>query len=114
MPYASLALLAMAAASPGAQTLHVPGVALTPRPSMTYQCPGSSPVAVTYANGDNGQSFALVVIDGKPLLMVDSIAASGVRYAAGSMVWWTKGKHADLYDLRKDPEKPIRTDCTSG
>ena len=113
MIYANLAFLALASTTPHTQTLQVPGVTLTNRGEMTYQCPGSTPIKVTYATGDNGQSFAMAVIDGKPVLMVDSMAGSGVRYVAGSMVWWTKGKHADLYDQRKDPDKPVRADCTS-
>jgi membrane-bound inhibitor of C-type lysozyme len=104
--YSNLAFLALASTTPHTQTLQVPGVTLTNRGEMTYQCPGSTPVKVTYATGDNGQSFAMAVIDGKPVLMVDSMAASDVRYVAGSMIWWTKGKHADLYDAVKATRSP--------
>ena len=68
---------------------------------------------MTYWNGDNGQSFALMPVDGKPTLLVNTMSADGVRYAAGFVVWWTKGRKGDLYDSRADPEKPTRAGCSS-
>lgn len=94
----AIAVLGLAAAMPAhGQGLDIPGVATGKPMTATYRCPGGKPFSVTYWNGDNGQNFALVPIDGKPQLLVALLSASGVRYAGRAVVWWTKGRNADLY-----------------
>jgi membrane-bound inhibitor of C-type lysozyme len=53
-------------------------------------------------------------VDGKPTLLVNTMSADGVRYAAGFVVWWTKGWNGDLYDSRVDAGKPVLAGCRSG
>ncbi|MDE1182807.1 MliC family protein [Paraburkholderia sp.] len=79
-----------------------------------YTCATGRILQVTYWNTANGQSFALVPVKGKQLLFVDTVAASGVRYQAGSYVWWTKGPRADLYDtMQGENAPPILSDCVT-
>ncbi|QDE37898.1 lysozyme inhibitor [Luteibacter pinisoli] len=100
----ALVLLLLPTPPLAAQTLAIPQVN-TGRPIVaTYRCPTGKPFKVTYWNGDNGQSFALVPIAGKPLLLVNLMSADGARYGAGSVVWWTKGRNADLYNEGMDPD----------
>jgi membrane-bound inhibitor of C-type lysozyme len=79
-----------------------------------YTCATGKVLRVTYWNASNGQSFALVPIKGQPMLFVNTLAASGVRYQAGSFVWWTKGPRADLYDTTAgENAPPILSDCVT-
>jgi membrane-bound inhibitor of C-type lysozyme len=41
------------------------------------------------------------------------MSADGVRYQAGFITWWSKGRGGDLYDARVDPNRPVLTGCTS-
>jgi membrane-bound inhibitor of C-type lysozyme len=107
---AAFLLVATGAAS---DSLIVPQVKFSQPVVATYHCATGKPFTVTYWNGDNGQSFALMPIAGKPTLLVDTMAADGVRYAAGSIVWWTRGREGNLYDARVDPDKPTVAGCSS-
>jgi membrane-bound inhibitor of C-type lysozyme len=79
-----------------------------------YTCATGKVLRVTYWNASNGQSFALVPVKGQPMLFVNTLAASGVRYQAGSYVWWTKGPRADLYDTTAgENAPPIIPDCVT-
>ncbi len=78
-----------------------------------YRCANQpKPVRVAYWLARNGQSFALVPVDGKPMLFVDTLSASGVRYQAGRYVWWTKGPTGNLADtIAGDNAPPLLADC---
>ena len=79
-----------------------------------YTCATGKVLRVTYWSALNGQSFALVPVKGQPMLFVNTLAASGVRYQAGSYVWWTKGPRADLYDSTAgENAPPILSDCVT-
>jgi membrane-bound inhibitor of C-type lysozyme len=81
--------------------------------ARSYQCDGGKSLQVTYWNSRDGQSFALVPVDGKSLLFVDTMAASGVKYMADRYTWWTKGDHGDLYDMTAGPDaKPMVAGCS--
>jgi membrane-bound inhibitor of C-type lysozyme len=59
-------------------------------------------------------TLALPRIKGKTLLFADTLAASGVRYAAGPSVWWTKGPGATLYDeMAGENAPPVLDNCQS-
>lgn len=104
----------VAVVSVEAGTLQVPQIQTAAPMTHTYQCEGGKSLQVTYWNSSNGQSFALVPVDGKPLLFVDTLAGSGVKYEAGRYTWWTKGKHGDLYDMMAGPNAPpIIAGCAS-
>lgn len=84
------------------------------RQTHQYTCATGKVLRVTYWNASNGQSFALVPVKGQPMLFVNTLAASGVRYQAGSYVWWTKGPRADLYDATAgENAPPILPDCVT-
>ncbi|WP_292898360.1 MliC family protein [Nitratireductor sp.] len=67
--------------------------------TVTYACPDGD-IDATYYNAEDN-SLVVVTIDGGPVVMSSVLAASGVKYAGGPYVWWTKGDDADLYDLMK-------------
>jgi membrane-bound inhibitor of C-type lysozyme len=84
------------------------------RQTHQYTCATGKILRVTYWNASNGQSFALVPVKGQAMLFVNTISGSGVRYQAGSYVWWTKGPRADLYDSTAgDNAPPILSDCVT-
>jgi membrane-bound inhibitor of C-type lysozyme len=113
--------LALAALAAGAQACAAQAASLDVREIQTqsrhtyrYTCADGKTFKVTYINGTNGQSFALVPVAGRNLLFVGVIAASGVRYAADRYVWWTKGPGADLYDAMSEASpKPILSGCAT-
>lgn len=81
--------------------------------TRAYQCDGGKSFQVTYWNSRDGQSFALVPVDGKAMLFVNTMAASGVKYVADRYTWWTKGDHGDLYDMTAGPDaKPVVAGCS--
>ena len=95
-----------------ADTFHAPGVEVASTSTHTYQCEGGKSLTVTYWNSQAGQSFALLPVDGKPMLFVDTIAASGVKYMAGRYTWWTRGERGDLYDALAGPNAaPVMSAC---
>lgn len=98
-----------------ADTFHAPGIEIASTSTHTYQCEGGKSLTVTYWNSRAGQSFALVPVDGKPMLFVDTIAASGVKYMAGRYTWWTKGERGDLYDAMAGANAaPVIAGCMAG
>ncbi len=67
---------------------------------------------VAYWLARNGQSFALVPVNGRPMLFVDTLSASGARYQAGRYTWWTKGPAATLSDeIAGSSAPPLLADC---
>ncbi|WP_198670175.1 MliC family protein [Dyella sp. C9] len=104
---ASLATSVQAWAAP----LVVPQIQIDRAIDAVYRCPGGKSLKVTYFNGNNGQSFALMSLQGVPTLMVNTMSADGVRYQAGFMTWWNKGRGGDLYDARVDPNRPVLRGC---
>src|SRR5579859_5895261 len=93
----SLSMLIGVAAT--ADTLHVPDIPVDATLSVNYQCQGGTSLKVTYYNHQGGQSFALLRVKDTPMLFVDTMAGSGVKYVAGPYTWWTKGNNGDLYDM---------------
>ncbi|WP_296653391.1 MliC family protein [Paraburkholderia sp.] len=81
-----------------AAPLNVPEIQTQARQAFSYTCANGRTFKVAYLNAKNGQSFAVVPVQGQRLLFVETIAASGVKYQAGRYTWWTKGPRADLYD----------------
>lgn len=84
------------------------------RHTYRYTCSTGKTLRVTYLGAANGQSFALVPVAGRTLLLVATIAASGVRYQGDRYTWWTKGPRADLYDATAgDNAKPLIAGCAT-
>ncbi|AOJ69551.1 MULTISPECIES: MliC family protein [Burkholderia] len=102
-----VAALCAAAGAAHAARLTVEEIDADARETVVYRCANEpKPVRVSYWRADNGQSFALVPVNGTPLLFVDTVSASGARYQAGRYVWWTKGRDANLYDEIADEKAP--------
>lgn len=80
---------------------------------VSYDCATEAPLVVTYLNAAPN-FLALVPVAGEveELVFAAVISGSGVRYAAGQWIWWSKGTDASLYDatLGEDAE-PVLT-CT--
>ncbi|HTH61010.1 MAG TPA: MliC family protein [Paraburkholderia sp.] len=84
------------------------------RHTYRYTCANGKTFRVTYLGATNGQSFALVPVSGRAMLLVATIAASGVRYQGDRYTWWTKGPRADLYDATAgDDAKPLIAGCAT-
>ncbi|HET6552542.1 MAG TPA: MliC family protein, partial [Dyella sp.] len=63
-----------------AATLSVPQIQVDRTIDAVYRCPGGRNIKVTYWNARNGQSFALMNVQGVPTLLVSTMSADGVRY----------------------------------
>ena len=96
-----------------ANPLLLPEINIEQQQLVHYRCDTGLDLSVRYLNGANGQSFAVLPIDNStPHLLVATLAASGVRYAADFSIWWTKGDSGDLYNLQKDVGDPTyRVHC---
>jgi len=69
------------------------------RRGIVYDCATDAPLAVTYINAaPNFLAIVPVAEQPEPLIFTAVISASGVRYASGQWIWWTKGADASLYD----------------
>jgi membrane-bound inhibitor of C-type lysozyme len=95
-----------------AMPLTVPQVQTKTTVTKRYACKDDKSLAVTYINTKNGQSFALMTVDGKKLLFVNVLSGSGARYSAEQYVWWTKGPQGTLTSEMADPKvPPLLDDC---
>ncbi|KRA40273.1 MliC family protein [Devosia sp. Root635] len=77
------------------------------RRTMVYDCATEAPVTVTYINAaPNFLALVPIAEQPEPLIFVSLISGSGVRYASGQWIWWSKGAEASLYDatLGEDAE----------
>jgi membrane-bound inhibitor of C-type lysozyme len=82
------------------------------RSIVSYRCADGREMGVAYMNTDNQQSFAVIKIGGRHMVFVDTAAGSGVRYAAGRYVWWSKGEEGNLYDMTAgENAAPVAKDC---
>ena len=105
--FAALAFAGLAASAAHAAPLTVGDLDAGTRRPIAYQCENEKrPVRVSYWLAADGQSFALVPVNGERFLFVDTVAASGVRYQAGRYIWWTKGREATLRDEIADEKAP--------
>lgn len=94
--------------------LEVRDIQVQSRHTFSYTCANGKTFKVTYLNAANDQSFALVPVNGRKLLFVGVIAASGVKYVADRYTWWAKGPGADLYDTMSDVSpKPVLAGCAT-
>ncbi|MCR4467643.1 MliC family protein [Burkholderia sp. SCN-KJ] len=110
---AALALAGTAVSVAQAAQLTVEEIDADARVQTLYQCANQKqPVRVSYWRAGNGQSFALVPVNGQQLLFVDTVSASGARYQAGRYTWWTKGKEGTLRDeIAGQNAAPLLGDC---
>jgi len=90
-------------------TIELPGDIAVERVQVDYDCGGTS-MAVEYVNA-GPVSLAVFEHEGEPVVAAAGIAASGVRYAGGRLVWWTKGAEASLYDVTKGEDSAPIAEC---
>lgn len=63
--------------------------------TVLYRCADQKTIRVVYDNRDAAHPIANVQIDmrrAKIIQMKRVLAASGVRYSDGKLIWWNKGK----------------------
>ena len=80
-----------------------------------YTCEGGAHLAAAYINTPEGESYAVVVFDGKMTPMKVGISASGARYVSltePALVWHTKGNDGFLAHDDAD-ETMIARSCVS-
>ncbi|MCX7304355.1 MAG: MliC family protein [Hyphomicrobiales bacterium] len=93
-------------------SIDLPGAASAERSTVGYACDGGRKVSAEYVNaGDN--SFAIVNLGEKSVLMVTVLSGSGARYAGQQYIWWTKGNSADFYDLTKGENAGPEFSCNA-
>jgi membrane-bound inhibitor of C-type lysozyme len=98
--------LIFASHSAAAMPLTVPQIQTATANTLRYQCRGGSALTVQYMNMKNKQSFALLTVDGRKMLFVNVLAASGAKYVGDHYTWWTKGPEGTLTDDTADPKSP--------
>ncbi|WP_438395909.1 MliC family protein [Caballeronia sp. DA-9] len=95
--------------------LTVPQVQTATTNTLRYKCSGGKALTVQYMNTKNKQSFALLTVDGRKMLFVNVLAASGAKYVGDHYTWWTKGPEGTLTDETADPKAaPMLAECKTG
>jgi membrane-bound inhibitor of C-type lysozyme len=90
-------------------TFEVPNVGEVQTTKAIYSC-GNKQVSATYINAGS-TSLVLLKLGNEFVVASNVLSGSGARYAGRQYVWWTKGDHADLYDLMKG-EDAAPVSCT--
>ena len=88
------------AAPAGEMVIALPGAANPETIKASYACAGFGTVEATYLNAPP-VALATLSFKGEFQVLSNVLSGSGARYAGGPYVWWTKGRAADLYDLRQ-------------
>lgn len=77
--------------------------------TLSYRCDDTA-MNVTYINA-GATALAVLTLEGETIVAANVLAASGAKYAGQQYVWWTKGPHADLYDLTQGEDaEPLGCD----
>lgn len=98
-----------------AMPLTVPQIQTATINTLRYNCSGGHALTVQYMNTKNKQSFALLTVDGRKMLFVNVLAASGAKYVGDHYTWWTKGPEGTLTDETADPKAaPMLAECKTG
>ncbi len=95
--------------------------------SVAYVCEKDTPITAIYGTNLQGQPDVALIVQGRNFNLVQTIAASGARYAGPDglepgmgLVWWTKGETAMLQQVPVDKladysaAQTIRTCKTKG
>ncbi len=111
----SAACLMTATQAAFAMPLTVPQIQTATTNTLRYVCSGGNALTVQYMNTKNKQSFALLTVDGRKMLFVNVLSASGAKYVGDHYTWWTKGPQGTLSDDTADPNAPpMLADCKTG
>ncbi|WP_197083056.1 MliC family protein [Chromobacterium sp. LK11] len=103
------AALTLSSAVALAKPLSLPEIQAGQRQVVNYVCAGGAKLTVKYYNVKNGQSFAVLPIEGKTMLLANVVSGSGAKYAAEQYSWWTKGPEGALRNENSD--KALLDDC---
>ncbi|RDK08511.1 MliC family protein [Cupriavidus lacunae] len=110
----TVALLATLGACTAANAAHAPGIDGVRFPdvrTVRYQCDGGKTLSVRYFNSPDNQA-AVFRLEGKPVLAISTVSASGARYVGGRYEWWTKGEEGTLRDLMQaENAAPALANC---
>lgn len=83
--------------------------------SVTYRCDRDVEIPVVFLNQDGGVSIAVAVIENRPVILRDVIAASGARYRSGDDAngyqLWVKGDSATISVGEPDSEVILYSQC---
>ena len=101
--------LALSGAAAVAKPLTLPEIPAGQRQLVNYVCADGAKLTVKYYNVKNGQSFAVLPIEGKTMLLTNVVSGSGAKYAAEQYSWWTKGPEGTLRNENSD--KTLLDDC---
>ena len=107
------AFVALAAATPAlaGSPVAFPGLEVSTSSEAHYTCAGGKDVTVSYVNATNGDSFAYLPVDGAKHVFVAVMSGSGVRYAWGRYIWWSKGNGGQLIVDGNESAPPVLADC---
>ena len=113
---ALLALFLIALTSPAFADVTI-GVGLTVTgdtqiKATKYDCEGHDPMVVQYLNAEPN-FLAVIPIEGKTLIFVNVVSASGAKYESGQYVWWDKGSDATLSDVTEGLDAAPVLSCTA-
>ena len=61
-----------------------------------YRCDNGNRLEVVYTTAVDGILTAMLSMDGQQYLMKQERTASGVRYVADGLAWWSKGEKGFL------------------
>lgn len=97
---------------PASKALTVPQIQVWTQNTIRYVCDGRKSLTVHYSNTKNEQSFALLNVKDRDMLMVSISAASGSKYVAGQYSWSTTGPQGTLRDeFAGDKGTDLLTNC---
>src|SRR5215475_2706817 len=109
----AVATMLFAAPALAADAVTFPDIPVKSSLEVHYGCKGDKQVAVSYVNASNGDSFAVLPVDGAKHVFVGVMSGSGVRYASGRYIWWNKGNTGQLIVDGDASAPPLLADCVA-
>ena len=80
--------------------------------TVQYTCQNHDPVTMQYINAEPN-FLAVLPLDGKSLIFVSVLAASGTKYASGQYELWSKGPAITLQDTTEGLDAAPVLQCTA-
>jgi membrane-bound inhibitor of C-type lysozyme len=109
---AALATLAAPALADAGVSLSVPLGGNTEIKTVQYTCQNHDPVTMQYINAEPN-FLAVLPLDGKSLIFVSVLAASGTKYASGQYELYSKGPAITLQDTTEGLDAAPVLQCTA-
>ncbi len=79
--------------------------------TVAYTCEHHDPVTMQYINAEPNY-LAVLPLDGKQLVFVSVLAASGTKYVSGQYELWSKGPQITLQDVTEGLDAAPVLQCT--